>query len=131
MGIAQQIPNMIIWGGPRADTIRGNPDADNVIHGAQGNDKIFAVGQINSIYGDGGTDTVVFQGARCRYTVTRRTSDGSAIVVRRRGAASQTHVTTLYDVEFLQFRDGTVSTALPGHTHKPPRDLARSHRTAN
>ncbi len=113
IGIAQHIPQMIIWGGPRGGIIRGTPRAGNLIHGGQGNDTIYAVGTIDTIYGDGGRDKAVFRGNRSQYTVTRLTSDGSEVVVKRRGAVRDTHVATLYDVELLQFRDGIVSTAFP------------------
>ena len=66
-------------------------------------------------------------GARCRYTVTRLTSDGSALSYDGRGAASQTHVTTLYDVEFLQFqRRNRLQKASPrAHSPGPPQGSCR------
>ncbi len=106
VGVAQQIPGMVVWGGPRSDVIRGNPNADNIIHGAQGNDKIYADGYINTVYGDAGVDTVVFRGSRSRYTITRVTQDASEVVVRRKGPAGATHISTLYNVERLAFRNG-------------------------
>ena len=72
---------------------------------------------------DAGTDTVVFAGRRSQYTVTRLDPDGSEVIVRPRGTASKTHVTILYDVEFLKFKGLTVSTAPRSHT---PQSL-RSH----
>ncbi len=119
IGIAQQIPDMIIWGGPRGDIIRGRPQADNVIHGGQGNDTIYAVGSLDTIYGDGGRDAVVFQGKRSQYTVTRVTSDGSEVVVQRRDAAPNTQVATLYDVELLRFKNGIFSTAYKRRSRGP------------
>ena len=119
IGIAQQIPDMIIWGGPRGDIIRGRPQADNVIHGGQGDDTIYALGSLDTVYGDGGRDTVVFQGTRSQYTVTRVTSDGSEVVVQRRDAAPNTQVATLYDVELLRFNNGTFSTGYKRRTRGP------------
>ena len=123
MGVAQEIPGMIIWGGPHAGTNRGNAHADNVIHTAQGNDKIYVVGDVDTIYGDGGTDTAIFRGSRREYRVVRLASDGSEVVVRQRGAAPMRLVATLYDVEWLKFSDGIFSTAFPKRKQKSPRSL--------
>jgi hypothetical protein len=54
---------------------------------------------INTSFGDGRADTAVFRGKRLRYTVTPMNSDASEVIVRRRGPASSSHVTTLLDVE--------------------------------
>lgn len=100
--------------------------ADNVSHGGQGNDTIYAVVTIDTIYGDGGREKVVFRGRRSQYSITRLTSDGSKVVVSRRYAARDTLVATLYDVELLQFRDGIVSAAFPTRDGMPHRVIVRS-----
>jgi hypothetical protein len=112
--IAQQIPDMIIWGGTTSNTIVGRPLQDNLIHGAQGNDRIFAVGINDQIHGDRGVDTVVFRGKRSQYTVTPLAADGSVVRVRTRRGGGPTQVTTLYNVEVLQFQDRVVCAAHPG-----------------
>jgi hypothetical protein len=102
-GTAQMIAGMPIWGGTNNNTLRANPLHDNVVYAAGGHDRIYATGLINTIYGDGGTDTALFPGARAQYTVSPMTSDGSEIVVTRNSPAGTSHVTTLYDVENLRF----------------------------
>lgn len=102
-GTAQMIPGMAVWGSTTGNIIRTNPTYDNVVYAAGGNDTIYVRGAINTIHGDGGIDTAVFRGRRSWYTITPVTSDGSEIVVTRRGPASSTHVTTLYDVERIRF----------------------------
>jgi hypothetical protein len=102
-GTSQMIAGMPIWGGSNRGNIRANPAHDNVVYAASGRDTIYANGLINTIHGDGGRDTAVFRGRRSQYTVTPVTSDGSEVVVSRRGAASATHVTTLYDIGHIRF----------------------------
>lgn len=105
--IAQQIPGMIIWGGPASDTLLGRTGQENVIHGAQGNDRIYAVGSQDQLHGDGGFDTVVFRGNRSQYVVTKLAADGSLVNVRTRRGGANTRVATLSNVECLKFRDST------------------------
>jgi hypothetical protein len=103
-GTAQMIAGMEIWGGTNQNVIRANPSHDNVVYAAGGHDTIYANGLINTIHGDGGTDTAVFRGRRSWYTIaSTATSDGSEIVVTRRGLVATTHVTTLYDIEHIRF----------------------------
>jgi hypothetical protein len=102
-GTSQMIAGMPIWGGSNGNTIRANPAHDNVVYGAGGHDTIYASGLINTIYGDGDADTAVFPGRRSQYSISVVTSDGSEVVVTRRGPAAKTHVTTLYDVERIRF----------------------------
>ena len=116
-GIAQQIPDMIIWGGTTANTILSRRDQSNLIHGAQGNDRIFTRGTDDQIHGDGGYDTVVFRGKRSQYVVTRLAADGALVEVRTRAGGSSTRVVTLVNVEAMRFQDGVVPTA--SHGGKP------------
>lgn len=109
--IAQQIPDMIIWGGTTPNVIVGRRLQDNVIHGAQGNDRIFALGINDQIHGDHGVDTVVFRGRRSQYVVTSLAADGSLVMVRTRSGGAAARATTLYNVELLQFRDRVERTA--------------------
>ncbi len=124
-GTSQLIAGMNIWGGTDGNTIRANPARDNVIYAAGGNDTIYASGFINTIYGDGGRDTAVFCGSRSHYTVTAVTSDGSEVIVERRGPAASTHVTTLFDVERINFTGQVLSAARLGRIQL--RFTARSH----
>lgn len=112
--IAQQIPDMIIWGGPTADRILGRRGQDNVIHGGQRNDRIVALGINDRIHGDGGFDTVVFRGKRSQYIVTRLAADGSLVEVRTRRGGAGAQVATLTNVEALRFLDRVERTARPG-----------------
>lgn len=113
-GIAQQIPDMIIWGGTTANTIRARRSQDNLIHGGQGNDRIFALGINDQIHGDDGFDTVVFRGKRSQYIVTPLAADGSLVEVRTRRGGAAARVKTLSNVERLQFQDRVERTARPG-----------------
>jgi serralysin len=98
------IAGMAIWGGTNQNVIRANPSHDNVVYAAGGHDTIYANGLINTIHGGGGTDTAVFRGRRSWYTISNTaTSDGSEVVMTRRGSAATTHVTTLYDIEHIWF----------------------------
>ncbi|MFM7135500.1 MAG: hypothetical protein ACKO1M_00310 [Planctomycetota bacterium] len=111
--VAQQIPEMIIWGGTTSNTILGRRGQDNLIHGAQGNDRIVALGSNDRIHGDDGFDTVVFRGERSQYIVTRLEADGSLIEVRTRRGGDQARVATLSNIEALQFLDRVERTARP------------------
>jgi hypothetical protein len=96
---------MIIWGGTTSNAILGRRLQDSLIHGAQGNDRLFAVGLNDQIHGDRGVDTVVFRGKRSQYIVTPLAADGSLVRVRTRNGGAAARVTTLYNVEVLQFQD--------------------------
>ena len=109
--IAQQIPGMIIWGGTTSNTILGRRGQDNLIHGAQGDDRIVALGISDQIEGDDGFDTAIFRGNRSRYIVTRLAADGSLVEVRTRRGGDQARVATLSNVEALQFKDRVERTA--------------------
>ena len=102
---------MIIWGGTTSDTIVGRRRQDNLIHGGQGRDRIFAVGSNDRIHGDGGIDTVVFRGKRSQYIVTPLAADGSLVEVRTRRGGAAARVATLTNVEVLRFQDRVVRTA--------------------
>jgi len=109
--IAQQIPDMVIWGGPTANTLRGRQGQNNRMHGAQGDDRLIVLGINDRINGDAGFDTAVFRGNRSRYVVTPLAADGSLVEVRTRFSTER--VTTLSDVELLRFRNAVERTATP------------------
>lgn len=104
--LANQIPGMPIWGGATSDIILGRPGDDNLIHGAEGDDTIHLFGWNDTIYGDAGIDTVVFTGNFSDYTLLDYADDGAWLVL-----SGGEYVKTLYDVEFLQFDDGTFATS--------------------
>jgi hypothetical protein len=110
-GASQMIAGMLIWGGTNGNTIRANPVHDNTVYAAGGHDTIYAGGLINTIYGDGDTDTAVFPGRRSQYSISAVSSDGSGVVVTRRGHAAMTHVTTLYNIEHIRFTGSTACMA--------------------
>ncbi len=109
--IAQQIPGMVIWGGTTSNTILGRRGQDNLIHGAQGNDRIVALGISDRIEGDDGFDTAIFRGNRSQYIVTRLAADGSLVEVRTRRGGDQARVAMLSNVEAMQFKDRVERTA--------------------
>ena len=104
-GVARQIEDMPIWGGAAPDNILGRAGDDNLIHGAEGDDFIFALGQNDQIYGDAGIDTVVLAGDLSDYSFLSE-AGGSQLTIWGFGSEK-----FLYDVEYLQFDDGTVSTS--------------------
>jgi len=114
--IARRIPDMVIWGGPLADTILGRRNQSNLIHGCQKKDRIVALGKNDRIYGDQGFDTVVFRGRRSQYVVTALAADGSLIEVRTRRGGAAARVATLSNVEVLQFQDGVERTVHVGRS---------------
>lgn len=114
--IAQQIPDMVIWGGITSDTLLGRRGQHNVIHGAQGNDWIVALGSNDEIHGDDGFDTVVFQGNRSQYIVTPLEADGSLVEVRTRSGGAHARVATLSNVEALKFQDRVERTTRLGRS---------------
>ncbi len=105
-GIATQIAGMPIWGGATSDTLLGRVGDDNVIHGAEGDDHIILRGQNDWIYGDAGIDTVVFDGLFSDYSLLSYAAGGSELLLE--GFGYQKY---LYDVEWLQFNDVTLSAA--------------------
>jgi hypothetical protein len=104
--LANQIVDMPIWGGPASDTIRGRAGDDNLVHGAEGDDMIHALGLNDTLYGDAGIDTVRLVGAFGEYAIVSYENAGAALVLSRESLTK-----TIYDAEFLQFDDGTISTA--------------------
>jgi len=116
-GIAQHIADMPIWGGPKSDSINARRLYDSLIHAAQGNDTIRVFERSDTVYGDAGTDTVVFSGHRRRYVLTVPRGDRSTVVVTRLASKHKPQVVTLHDVERIRFADGMVFTAA---LKKPP-----------
>lgn len=102
--IAEQIVGMPIWGGSTDDRISGRAGADNLIHGAEGDDLIFSLGQNDTIYGDAGIDTVVFGGNFSDYSLLNYAENGTQLTLSGFG-----YEKLLYDVEFLQFDDLTIA----------------------
>jgi hypothetical protein len=103
--IASHIAGMAIWGGKESDTIRGRAGDDNLIHGAEGDDLIFALGQNDTIFGDAGVDTVVFAGNFTDYTLLWYANGGEEMILGGFGLEK-----TLYSIEWLQFDDQTIAT---------------------
>ncbi|MGQ9367923.1 hypothetical protein [Azospirillum sp. ST 5-10] len=57
--LAGQIEGMPVWGGQGDDTLAGNADWDNLIHGAGGGDRLSAGGGADTLMGDAGADTLI------------------------------------------------------------------------
>jgi MYXO-CTERM domain-containing protein len=104
--LANQIAGMPIWGGSASDTIRGRPGDDNLIHGAEGDDTLFDLGNNDTLYGDAGSDTIVLPGLFADYTVLDAQNSGAYLRL-----STGAYEKTIYDAEFLQFDDITLSTA--------------------
>lgn len=104
--LANQIKDMPIWGGATSDVILGRVGDDNLIHGAEGDDIIHLRGWNDTVYGDAGLDTVVFEGNFSDYVLLSYADDGASLSLSGGG-----YVKTLHDVEFLQFDDGTFATS--------------------
>ncbi len=104
--IASQIAGMAIWGGKESDTILGRAGDDNLIHGAEGDDVIFALGQNDSIFGDAGEDTVVLGGDFADYTLLWYANGGDELILEGFGFQK-----SLYSIEWLRFEDQTIATA--------------------
>ena len=99
---ASLIENAI--GGSGNDTITGNT-ANNKFTGGAGNDHLDGLG---------GTDTAVFSGLSTNYQITQN-ADGSWTVADLR-SGSPDGTDTLFNIEWLQFNDGTVAVG----TVQPP-----------
>ncbi|MFM8434936.1 MAG: hypothetical protein ACKOBP_06260 [Planctomycetia bacterium] len=104
--LANQIVDMPIWGGPSSDTIFGRAGNNNLVHGAEGDDTIHSLGLSDTLYGDAGIDTVVLAGDFGEYALVSYANAGASLVLSRAELTK-----TIFDVEFLQFDDGTISTA--------------------
>jgi len=101
--VAAHIAGMPIWGGPTSDAILGRAGDDNLIHGAEGDDTISALGNNDDIYGDHGVDTVVLQGLLSDYQVMDWAEQGAQLRLSGFGFTK-----SLHDSEFLRFSDGSV-----------------------
>jgi hypothetical protein len=104
--LANQIAGMPIWGGSASDTIRGRAGDDNLIHGAEGDDTLLDLGNNDTLYGDAGDDTIVLPGLFADYTVLDAQNSGAYLRL-----STGAYEKTIYDAEFLQFDDITLSTA--------------------
>ena len=96
-----------------ADTVTGSASDDRIRAGT-GNDTIF---------GGAGNDTALFAGTMATYSVVRV---GDAIVVKDLATATNGNdgTDTLFDVEYLQFLDGTMAVPAPPAPPPPPTNNA-------
>lgn len=104
--LANHIAGMPIWGGSTSDTILGRPGDDNLIYGAEGDDHIHALGNNDTIFADTGIDTIILPGLFADYTLLDDQNSGAYLVL-----GTGAYQKTIYDAEFLQFDDITLSTA--------------------
>lgn len=104
--LANHIAGMPIWGGSTSDTILGRPGDDNLIYGAEGDDTIHDLGNNDTIFGDSGIDTIVLPGLLADYTFLDDQNSGAYLRL-----STGMYEKTIYDAEFLQFDDTTLSTA--------------------
>lgn len=121
--LAGQIPGMPIWGGPSNDTLLGRSGDDNLIHGAEGDDTIIAKGQDDTIHGDAGIDTVMLEGRWAAYSVLACSENGTEVLLFGKGCQK-----TLHNVEFIQCKDRTISTAQLASPYPPiPTEYTFTH----
>ncbi|HMR31159.1 MAG TPA: hypothetical protein PKA13_21370 [Geminicoccaceae bacterium] len=73
---------------------------DDRLFGGDGEDRLAAGNGTDVLRGGNGIDTAVFTHARSAYTI--ETSGSGALILRRGG-----DTTSVVDVEFLRFSDGT------------------------
>jgi len=104
--LANQIAGMPIWGGSASDIIRGRAGDNNLIHGAEGDDMIYDLGQTDTLYGDTGIDTVVLTGVFADYTLLSYADNGANLTLSHSGFQK-----TIHDAEFLQFDNLTIATS--------------------
>jgi len=104
-----------ISGGAHDDVLSGGAGAD-VLQGGSGNDLLY--GELDddslagdagndTLYGGAGNDTAVFSGDRADYQVTDLGGGAIEVTDLRVGSPDDTDI--LFDVENLQFADGTVT----------------------
>ena len=104
--------NDLIEGGLGTDTIEGSggndrlfgQGGDDVINGGAGDDEIHGGSGNDVINGGTGTDVVVVEGARAQYVVQAVNGNGFALI----GPGG---TDTIFEVEVVQFADGTVPIA--------------------
>ncbi|MCK1677122.1 M10 family metallopeptidase C-terminal domain-containing protein [Bradyrhizobium sp. 150] len=97
-------------GGSGNDTIVGNAIA-NALNGGSGNDTLTGGGGNDTINGDSGTDTAVYSGNRANYAFSyNATTQTFTIADQRTGSLDGTD--TVIGVEYLQFADQTVASAM-------------------
>lgn len=83
---------------------------DKSVHGAGGGAGITQDGNNRTIFGGSGIDTVVYNGAKSDYTITR--TSGGNYVVTHNGASD---ADVLIDVERLMFSDANVAVDIDGN----------------
>ena len=93
-------------GGDGDDNLIGN-SAANILTGNDGNDTFIGREGDDEIHGDGGTDTLVLSGNQADYTVTAIA--GGFTVEDNVAGDGDDGLDTVYDLEFLQYADGTVN----------------------
>ncbi len=97
IAIGAVIENAI--GGSGADTIVGN-GANNALRGNAGND---------ILDGGAGTDTAIYSGNAAAYTITHGTELFNGVAYRVTTVAGPDGTDRLYNIESLQFADGTIA----------------------
>jgi serralysin len=97
-------------GGSGNDTIIGNAVA-NVLNGGGGNDTITGGGGNDTIIGGAGTDTAVYSGNEANYAISYNSSSQTFTIADQR-SGSPDGTDTVTGVEYLQFANGTISSAM-------------------
>ncbi|WP_017295382.1 hypothetical protein [Geminocystis herdmanii] len=106
--LSAQIEDFPIWGGQDDNILFGDANGEirnDLIYGAGGDDTIIPGLGNDEIWGDAGIDTVILTGDSADYSIEEiATDDISTFTVSGFG-----YTKTLYDVEYLQFDNETIS----------------------
>ncbi|MFO1247560.1 MAG: autotransporter-associated beta strand repeat-containing protein [Alphaproteobacteria bacterium] len=108
-----------IWGEDGNDTLYGFASTDyitgvvnDILHGGNGDDTLIGDSSDDQLYGDAGFDTAVYYGPASDYTVTQISQ--THFQVRATGVQHLWEGTDqLYDVERIQWGDGTFTSLVP------------------
>ena len=97
-----------IYGADGDDVLWGY-DGNDYLSGGGGNDKFYGGGGTDTIVGGAGIDTAILGNDKGDYAPSRNPLTGDIDILFKAGSSGIETVKA--DVEFLQFRDGTISTS--------------------
>jgi len=95
--------------GADGDDVLWGYEGNDYLSGGGGNDKFYGGGGYDTIVGGSGIDTAILGNDKGDYAPSRNPLTGDIDILFKTG--SSTVETVKADVEFLQFRDGTISTS--------------------
>jgi autotransporter-associated beta strand protein len=98
-----------LYGDDGNDTLYGGTGADQ-LHGGNGDDTLYGGGNNDYLFGDAGTDTAIYSATVNNYQVFQITPN--QFQVRDLRSGSPDGVDTLFDVERIQWSDGSITTLI-------------------